>query len=176
MPLEEYRKQRDFSKTAEPGPGDTGETPVPPRAPSPGGTGVSPVSPPAPLIFVVQEHHATHLHWDFRLELEGVLKSWAVPKGPPEESGIKRLAQQVEDHPLKYATFEGGIPAGEYGAGTVQIWDHGTWEPQGDPHEQLAHGDLKIILHGKRLQGGYALVRFKKAGDNSWLLIKEKAP
>jgi bifunctional non-homologous end joining protein LigD len=133
--------------------------------------------PAGPLIFVVQEHHATRLHWDFRLELDGALKSWAVPKGPPEEPGIKRLAQQVEDHPLEYATFAGSIPAGDYGAGTVKIWDHGTWEPQGDTpaQEQLAAGDLKIILHGKKLKGGYALVRFKKAGENSWLLIKEKA-
>ena len=159
MPLDQYRKKRDFAKTKEP----------------PGGA--SPPPPPR-TIFVVQEHHASHLHWDFRLEMGGVLKSWAVPKGPPEETGIKRLAQMVEDHPLEYASFEGSIPAGEYGAGSVAIWDRGTWEAVGDEsgEAQLEQGELKIVLHGKRLTGGYVLVRFKKAGDNSWLLMKEKAP
>ncbi len=134
-------------------------------------------APSRPLIFVVQEHHARHLHWDFRLELGGVLKSWAVPKGPPEEPGIKRLAMMVEDHPLDYADFEGEIPAGEYGAGAVILWDHGTWEPQGEkpPERLLEEGTLKLRLHGRRLQGGYALVRMKKAGENAWLLIKERS-
>jgi len=128
-------------------------------------------------LFVVQEHHATRLHWDFRLELGGVLKSWAIPKGPPEEPGIKRLAVMVEDHPLDYAQFEGEIPAGQYGAGSVALWDHGTWEPQGEdpPERQLEQGALKFRLYGRRLQGGYALVRLYKAGDSAWLLLKERS-
>ncbi len=161
MPLDEYRRRRHFDRTAEP--------PPTPSAPSPSAS--------RPLVFVVQEHHASRLHWDFRLELDGVLKSWAVPKGPPEEPGPKRLAQMVEDHPLEYADFVGEIPTGEYGAGSVTLWDHGTWEPVGDTPaaEQLAQGSLKLVLHGERLQGGYALFRFRRAGDNSWLLIKEKS-
>lgn len=128
-------------------------------------------------IFVVQEHHARRLHWDFRLEVGGVLKSWAVPKGPPEEPGIKRLAMMVEDHPLDYADFEGEIPAGQYGAGAVILWDQGTWEPQGDapPECSLEEGSLKFRLHGRRLHGAYALVRMKKAGENAWLLMKERS-
>lgn len=167
MALEEYRRKRDFDRMGEPEPA-AGQKPL---------TSGETVAPPeGRAIFVVQEHHASHLHWDFRLELEGVLKSWAVPKGPPEEPGIKRLAVAVEDHPLAYAEFEGAIPEGEYGAGRVAIWDRGTWEAVGETsaEEQLAAGSLKFVLHGERLQGGYALVRFKKAGENGWLLMKEK--
>ncbi len=108
--------------------------------------------------FVVQEHHASHLHYDFRLETEGVLKSWAVPKGVPEESGVKRLAVQVEDHPVEYINFSGIIPAGEYGAGEVIIWDKGKW---GLISGSLASGALKFNLEGKKLKGDYALVRMK---------------
>jgi len=114
--------------------------------------------------FVVQEHHASHLHYDFRLEMDGVLKSWAVPKGPPEEPGIKRLAVAVEDHPVEYIDFEGTIPKGQYGAGTVLIWDSGEYtlisrEPK----------SLKVELGGKKLKGEYALVNFK---EKNWLLYK----
>lgn len=117
------------------------------------------------LIFVVQEHHARSLHWDFRLEMDGVLKSWAVPKGPPEESGVRRLAIQVEDHDLEYADFEGTIEEGEYGAGRVTIWDRGTY--------RLWKRDEKLIdfrLEGRRLEGNYALVRWR---GKQWLLIKK---
>ncbi|MCL7413084.1 MAG: non-homologous end-joining DNA ligase [ANME-2 cluster archaeon] len=117
--------------------------------------------------FVVQEHHARRLHYDLRLEKEGVLKSWAVPKGIPETSGDRRLAVQVEDHPLDYATFEGRIPEGQYGAGTVKIWDRGIYEP-------IAWGENKIefIVQGEKLEGMYVLVKFKKAGEKNWLLFK----
>ena len=131
------------------------------------------------LIFVVQEHHATHLHWDFRLEEDGVLKSWAVPKGPPEEVGIKRLAMQVEDHPLDYGGFEGTIPEGQYGGGTVKIWDRGTYETvlkepdkgtrgQGDKERGAV---WRIRLNGKRLVGEYTLVH---TGERNRLLFKNK--
>lgn len=118
--------------------------------------------------FVVQEHHATHLHWDFRLELDGTLKSWAVPKGAPEEQGIKRLAVAVEDHDLNYIGFEGSIDEG-YGAGSVKIWDSGTFELESRKEEKLI-----FVLHGKRLQGRYTLMRFAKAGAKEWLLFKNK--
>ncbi len=186
MAREEYRRKRHFGETKEPEgadraeqtPPSSGETPVPPGGSSAGeaagSAGAAPGKREGLPIFVVQEHHASRLHWDFRLEMGGALKSWAVPKGPPEEAGIKRLAQMVEDHPLEYASFEGGIPAGEYGAGSVKLWDRGTWEAVGEKsgEEQLAEGAMKLVLHGERLQGGYALVRFQKAGENSWLLIK----
>ncbi len=117
--------------------------------------------------FVVQEHHASRLHWDFRLELDGVLKSWAVPKGPPEEPGIKRLAVHVEDHPVDYITFEGSIPKGEYGAGTVKIWDKGTFKLK-----RRTDDIYEFWLKGKRLKGKYALVRFK---ERNWLMLKSKS-
>jgi bifunctional non-homologous end joining protein LigD len=132
-------------------------------------------------IFVVHEHHAGHLHWDFRLELGGVLKSWAVPKGPSMHPKEKRLAVQTEDHPLEYQTFEGTIPQGEYGGGEVFIWDQGTWEPlaeTGDPMEALEKGRMKFLLHGKKLKGVFVLVRAKLRGSTSnknWLLIKNKS-
>lgn len=117
--------------------------------------------------FVVQEHHARRLHWDFRLELDGTLKSWAVPKGPPEEAGIRRLAVEVEDHPLDYINFEGGIPKGEYGAGTVKIWDKGKFKLK-----RRTNDIYEFWLKGKRLKGKYALVRFK---EKNWLILKSKS-
>lgn len=128
------------------------------------------------LIFVVQEHHASHLHYDFRLELDGVLKSWAIPKGPSMNPEDKRLAVEVEDHPLAYAKFHGTIPKGEYGAGEVIIWDSGTWKFKGDPHIGLEKGKLEFILEGNKLKGAFALIRFQKKdkSKHNWLLIKEK--
>lgn len=116
------------------------------------------------LRFLVQEHHARRLHWDFRLELDGVLKSWAVPKGPPTEKGIKRLAVEVEDHPLSYFGFEGKIPEGEYGAGTVSVWDEGTYDL-----ELREARKYHILLKGKKLKGDYRLINFK---DRNWLMYK----
>jgi bifunctional non-homologous end joining protein LigD len=155
-----YRSKRDFKITSEP----QGE-----RRRS---------SNPAP-IFVVQKHAARRLHWDFRLEHGGVLWSWAVPKGPSADPMDKRLAVHVEDHPLDYADFQGTIPQGQYGAGTVETWDRGTWEPLGDPVRGLADGEIKFTLHGERLNGGYVLVRLKprpKDHAENWLLIKEHDP
>jgi bifunctional non-homologous end joining protein LigD len=150
-----YRAKRDFAVTSEPAPGAAGED---------------------TRIFVVQKHDASRLHYDFRLEHGGVLWSWAVPKGPSLDSHDKRLAVRVEDHPRDYAQFEGTIPAGNYGAGTVEIWDHGTWAPVGDAAKDLARGELKFILAGARLRGHFVLVRLKpkprEKGEN-WLLIKE---
>ena len=140
MALEEYKRKRDFKQTPEP----------PPKI----GKG-------GQRRFVVQKHRATRLHYDFRLEMEGVLKSWAVPKGPSLDPADKRLAMQVEDHPVSYFDFEGTIPAGNYGAGTVMVWDVGTWEPQGNAAEMLAKGDLKFRLDGKKLKGDFALVHIK---------------
>jgi bifunctional non-homologous end joining protein LigD len=158
--LERYREMRDFSKTAEP----SGK-----QAASATGAG--------PLPFVIQKHAATRLHYDFRLGLHGVLKSWAVTKGPSYVPGDKRLAVQVEDHPMGYGGFEGTIPKGQYGGGTVMLWDEGTWEPVGDADEALAKGNLKFILHGKKLQGKWVLVRMggkaAKEAKPNWLLIKE---
>ncbi|HVZ29715.1 MAG TPA: DNA ligase D [Asticcacaulis sp.] len=155
--LERYREKRDFSKTQEPG-GEVGKT--------------------KGFHYLIQKHDATRLHYDFRLELDGVLKSWAVTKGPSLDPADKRLAVEVEDHPVKYGAFEGTIPQGQYGGGTVMLWDEGTWEPVGDPREGLKKGDLKFILHGERLKGSWALVRMKpREGDrgrNNWLLIKHR--
>ncbi len=160
MGLEEYRRRRDFAKTPEP---EAGE--------GPGRQG--------PL-YIIQKHAARRLHYDFRLELDGVLKSWAVTKGPSLDPADKRLAVQTEDHPLDYGDFEGVIPKGEYGGGTVMLWDRGCWEPVGDPREGLAKGVLKFRLHGEKLQGGWALVRLKPRskkdaeGKAGWLLVKER--
>jgi bifunctional non-homologous end joining protein LigD len=170
--LAEYRRKRDFTRTAEP----SGEKP--PHSSRPGR-----------LRFVIQKHAASHLHFDLRLELDGVMKSWAVPKGPSLDPSVKRLAMQVEDHPIDYNTFEGTIPKGEYGGGTVMLWDRGTYSadaaPSADEEEDvirdgLRRGDLKISFHGERLHGSFALVRMKFARDRSssskpqWLLIKHR--
>ncbi len=161
MALEEYRRKRKF--------GDT---------PEPAGT-VAESAPPAPR-FVVQMHHATRLHFDFRLEIDGVLKSWAVPKGPTLDPNQKRLAMHVEDHPMEYMTFEGIIPAGNYGAGTVMVWDIGTWEPVSGRgvKEMMERGDMKFLLHGQKLNGEFAIVRIKgnRPGSkgNEWLMLKKK--
>lgn len=134
------------------------------------------------LIFTVQRHHASHLHYDFRLELNGTLKSWAVPKGPSLNPEDKRLAMMVEDHPISYATFEGDIPEGNYGAGHVDVWDHGTYEPIDEDGEiitaaaftkALHAGNMKFRMRGKKLKGDFALVNMKK-DDKSWLLLKHR--
>lgn len=118
--------------------------------------------------FVVHEHHARRLHYDLRIEMGGVLRSWAVPKGPSLRTGLRRLAVQVEDHPVGYIDFEGDIPEGQYGAGTVKIWDNGTYEP-----ENIGENELEVVFHGKKLRGRYVLVRMQKSPKN-WLLIKMK--
>lgn len=162
-PLAEYQQKRDFSKTAEP-------------------KGRSPTS-RSTLAFVIQKHAASRLHFDLRLELDGVMKSWAVPKGPSLDPAAKRLAVQVEDHPVEYNAFEGTIPAGEYGGGTVMLWDRGTytfWEDDPDPVERLregyAEGDFKFELRGKRLRGTWVLVRTRRGDPDKpqWLLIKHR--
>lgn len=164
--LKEYNRKRDFHITREPSGSDIPLNETKKR------------KPPARKkkhIFVVQEHHASHLHYDFRLELDGVLKSWAVPKGPSMEPGERRLAVEVEDHPLAYATFSGTIPKGEYGGGEVYIWDKGTWEIKGDAHEGLKKGKLEFILKGKKLSGHWLLVKTHYSPGNkknNWLLIK----
>jgi bifunctional non-homologous end joining protein LigD len=163
MPLEEYRAKRDFTRTHEPS-GNQGQKHKLP-------------------IFVVQEHHASTHHYDFRLEADGVLKSWAVPKGPSLDPSVKRLAVQVEDHPIGYATFEGTIPQGQYGGGTVAIWDHGTYESLMDDKpepktaaEAIEGGRIEFMMHGERLKGKFALIRMKPRGKGKpqWLLMKLK--
>jgi bifunctional non-homologous end joining protein LigD len=154
--LAEYRAKRDFHKTAEPAPD-------------------APVKRHKQPIFVVQEHHASKLHYDFRLEHGGVLKSWAVPREPSMDPADKRLAVRVEDHPIPYASFEGTIPRDQYGAGVVHIWDRGTFEPapgSGDFGEGLERGKVEFVLHGDRLRGRFTLVRMKGRGEENWLLIK----
>ena len=135
------------------------------------------------LVFVVQKHQASHLHYDFRLELDGVLKSWAVPKGPSLNPKEKRLAIMVEDHPLEYRTFEGVIAEGEYGAGEVIVWDQGTYRPltgktkeemQQQVRAQLNQGELRFLLFGEKLRGEFALIRQKRLGEKAWLLIKKR--
>jgi bifunctional non-homologous end joining protein LigD len=152
--LKEYARKRDFSGTPEP-------------------SGEGAASAAEEHAFVVQKHDASHLHYDFRLEIDGVLKSWAVPKGPCLDPSVKRLAIQVEDHPLDYARFEGHIPEGHYGAGDVIVWDEGRWTPIGDPREGLSSGHLKFRLHGSKLSGSWNLVRTRMAGRQpQWFLIK----
>jgi len=132
---------------------------------------------PADLHFVVHEHHASHLHYDFRLEIGGVFKSWAIPKGPSLNPAEKRLAIMVEDHPLEYGTFEGIIPAGHYGAGAVVIWDEGSYVPaeEGDPEEQLENGRFSFELNGKKLKGHFSMALLKGRGKgNQWLLMKKR--
>lgn len=158
--LAEYNAKRDFSRTKEP-------------------TGKVPRAKGSTLHFVVQKHAASHLHYDVRLELDGVMKSWAVPKGPSLDPAVRRLAMEVEDHPISYNTFEGTIPAGEYGGGTVMLWDRGTYEAEDGGgaaalREGYRRGDLKFVLHGKRLQGSWVLVRMKRPGRPQWLLIKHR--
>src|SRR3954469_21778655 len=168
MPLERYRQKRDFGKTPEPA-GDPGAT---------GGTGR----------FVVQRHRATRLHYDFRLEIDGVLVSWAVPKGPTLDNTIRRMAVHVEDHPIEYFDFEGTIPARQYGAGDVIVWDWGTWEPEAetpDPRRAVEDGELKFVLHGTKVRGRFTIVRTSRRPGSApatafeddseqWLLIKKR--
>jgi bifunctional non-homologous end joining protein LigD len=160
MSLERYYAKRDFGKTPEPR-GKVG----PKRTNA--------------LSFVIQKHAATRLHYDFRLELDGVMLSWAVPKGPSLDPADKRLAMQTEDHPMEYSDFEGVIPKGQYGGGTVLLWDRGTWEPVDDPHAGYAKGHLRFRLHGEKLHGEWHLVRIHgknkyggKDEEKAWLLMK----
>lgn len=158
--LDKYQKMRDFAQTPEP-------------------SGAKSKKRPKKTIFVVQKHRASHLHYDFRLEMEGVLKSWAVPKGPSYDPGTKRLAMMTEDHPYDYGDFEGVIPEGNYGAGNVIIWDKGEWEfigPGDDPVRALTAGKLTFRLKGKKLFGEWALVRTARPGGkgNEWLLMKHR--
>src|SRR5471030_2302054 len=161
MALEKYRTKRNFSLTPEP------------RGKAVRNAGQA-------LSFVIQKHAASHLHYDFRLELNGVLLSWAIPKGPSLDPAVKRLAMQVEDHPFEYGGFEGVIPKQQYGAGTVMLWDRGAWRPEDDPVAGYAKGHFKFELDGEKLKGGWTLVRTRgskfggKTGDQAWLLIKEK--
>ena len=164
--LAEYRHKRDFSKTAEPSGNESRAGKAKKK-----------------LVFVIQKHAASHLHFDFRLELDGVMKSWAVPKGPSYDPSVKRLAMQVEDHPIDYNTFEGTIPKGEYGGGTVMLWDRGTYtsaldenDPIPELHRGYAKGDLKILMHGKRMHGSWVLVRTRRGSEEKpqWLLIKHR--
>src|SRR6202046_2345176 len=156
-----YRTKRDFTKTEEP-------------------SGELRVAPSTRLRFVVQKHAARQLHYDVRLEWEGVFKSWAVAKGPSLNPADKRLAVEVEDHPLDYGDFEGTIPKGQYGGGTVMLWDRGFWQPQGDAEKMLKKGDLEFVRAGEELQGGGVLVRMRdrhgskygKSKHANWLLIK----
>jgi bifunctional non-homologous end joining protein LigD len=159
--LKEYQAKRNFDLTSEP-------------------SGSSQSKPPAKsdLLYVIQKHAASHLHYDFRLEWRGVLLSWAVPKGPSLDPSVKRLATQVEDHPVDYGSFEGTIPEGEYGGGTVMLWDQGTWTPEvPDVDAALREGNLKFTLNGKKLKGSWVLVRAKSFGSSKkpgWLLIKHR--
>jgi bifunctional non-homologous end joining protein LigD len=173
MSLREYHKKRRFDVTAEP----KGKEPKAPKAGA--GTAAGTAARRAKkLAFVIQKHRATALHYDLRLEWNGVMMSWAVPRGPSLDPTVKRMAMQVEDHPIEYNKFEGIIPEGEYGGGTVMIWDRGTWTPESpDVDEALRKGDLKIALHGKKLQGSWVMVRTRpRPGQSrpSWLLIKHR--
>jgi len=160
--LKKYKEKRDFRKTGEPA----------------GGREKSSENP----IFIIQKHDASNLHYDFRLEIDGVLKSWAVPKGPSTDPSVKRLAMPTEDHPLEYANFEGIIPEGQYGAGTVLLWDRGTYENKRTEKEKdkksmegsYNEGKIEIYLKGQKLKGGYALIRTGKGKNERWLLIKMK--
>lgn len=164
MSLKDYKRKRRFDVT-----------------PEPEGRDVKPAAkkPEHELAYVIQKHQATRLHYDLRLEWRGVMLSWAVPKGPSLDPSMKRLAMPVEDHPIEYNTFEGVIPEGEYGGGTVMIWDRGTWSPEvPDVNEALKKGDLKFTLHGDKLRGSWVLVRTGgwrgSSGKPSWLLIKHR--
>jgi len=161
-PLSRYRQKRNFEVTSEPA-----------GAPAEGGKDAHATR---PLSFVVQKHWASRLHYDFRLELDGVLLSWAVPKGPSFDPAKMQMAIHVEDHPLDYASFEGTIPPRQYGAGKVIVWDRGTWQPEGDPRAGMASGKLVFRLHGEKLAGLWELVRIAKPGDRQdrWMLFKKK--
>lgn len=163
MSLTRYNAKRDFSRTREPQ----------------GSTAVGKADDPRRMLFVIQKHAATRLHFDLRLEMGGVLKSWAVPKGIPTLRGEKRLAMQVEDHPVEYASFEGIIPPGNYGAGTVMLWEAGIAEVLDDePLRALRKGRLALQLDGRKLKGRWSLVRMRpgeERGENAWLLIKTEA-
>src|ERR1700710_907226 len=156
MGLKTYHEKRDFEVTAEP----RGK-----EKPSSSGN-----------LFVIQKHAATRLHYDFRLELDGVLLSWAVPKGPSYDPAKKQMAIRVEDHPVSYGGFEGTIPPKQYGAGSVIVWDSGSWEPGGDPDAGMAAGKLVFRLHGQKLAGLWKLVRIRKPDDRQdpWILFKKK--
>jgi bifunctional non-homologous end joining protein LigD len=161
MPLEEYARKRNFSNTPEPAPAAEKSTKDSKSLP----------------FFCVQRHDATRLHYDFRLEIGGTLKSWAVPKGPTLDPTPRRLAAHVEDHPLEYGNFEGNIPEGNYGAGSVMLWDRGTFEVLENmpPEKQLERGDLKFRLYGEKIRGDFAIVHMKGRGKgNEWLLIKKR--
>ena len=179
MSLEKYNKKRDFKKTSEPSgkPVKKAADKVPAKDKKPK---------KGKLIFVIQKHDASHLHYDFRLELDGVLKSWAVPKGPSLDPKIKRLAMMVEDHPFDYKDFEGIIPDGNYGAGEVIVWDNGEYVPLGggeskEENEKILRamfrkGDVKFVILGKKVKGEFAIVKIKSkdsSKDNVWLLIKK---
>jgi len=155
MSLEEYQQKRDFDRTPEPPPA---------RGEGSGNT------------YVIQKHDASRLHYDLRLECDGVLLSWAVPKGPSLDPADKRLAVMVEDHPLDYAAFEGIIPGDEYGGGTVMVWDEGTFENVKDVplSKAVAAGHVEVRLHGRKLKGDWALIEMKGRGENNWLLVKMK--
>lgn len=161
MSLDKYKEKRNFKVS-----------------PEPSGKPHAVASSKSHLLYVIQKHRASQLHYDFRLEFKGVLLSWAVPKGPSLDPSVKRLAMQVEDHPVEYGSFEGVIPDGEYGGGTVMVWDNGEWVPESDDVEAaLEKGDLKFTLEGKKLQGSWVLVRTRGFGskpDKSWLLIKHR--
>ncbi|HEY4184214.1 MAG TPA: DNA polymerase ligase N-terminal domain-containing protein [Polyangia bacterium] len=161
MPLGEYRKKRRFDVTTEPK-----------------GQAVNASKRTSKLAFVIQKHRATALHYDLRLEWRGVMLSWAVPKGPSFDPAVKRMAMQVEDHPIAYNKFEGIIPAGEYGGGTVMIWDRGTWTPESDEVDAaLAKGELKLTMEGEKMHGSWVLVRTRPRPGQSraaWLLIKHR--
>ena len=163
MSLDKYEEKRNFSESPEPRGGTT--------------------SSDEPLRFVVQKHQASQLHYDFRLELDGVLKSWAVPKGPSLNPADKRLAMMVEDHPLDYRSFEGTIPKGNYGAGTVMVWDEGTYHPpepgrnraeeERSVKEGLSRGHLTFVLEGTKLRGEFSLLKLRRGEPNAWLLVKK---
>lgn len=175
MPLEDYQKKRNFDSTSEPKAESvsTGESSL---------GEATPIKSKDMLVFVVHKHFASHLHFDLRLELDGVLKSWAVPKGPSINPKDKKLAVMVEDHPLEYKDFEGIIPEGNYGAGKVYIWDYGTYHALDTDdmqqssrilREGLEKGHMTFILNGEKLRGEFALIRLKKASPKDWLLIKK---